>query len=192
MHKKYRTRLRQARRRINQIYKENKEVLSIRTNELTQDKKAAVYFLPTQTCSQQYKYIINFNRKYWNLKRDRNERLINSTKLFKKDKHMSSLDESRIRTILWAVRLIRSLQDQTHRSLRQLHLLHSQKRLQKVERTIIAKLAELLSEIFELVHDQQSYVFELYSSDSQEEEEEEETSVSREWITNWTRDNAQS
>ena len=45
MHKKYRTRLRQARRRINQIYKENKEVLPARTNELTQDKKAAVYFL---------------------------------------------------------------------------------------------------------------------------------------------------
>ena len=97
---------------------------------------------------------------------------------------MSSLDESRIQTILWAVRLIRSLQDQTHRSLRQLHLLHSQKRLQEVERTIVAKLAELLSETFELVHDQQSYVFELYSSDSQEEEEGEEASITREWITN--------
>src|SRR5215213_2470026 len=66
---------------------------------------------------------------------------------------MSSLDESRIRTILWAVRLIRSLQDQTHRSLRQLHPLHSQKRLQEVERTIAAELAELLSETYQQINE---------------------------------------
>ena len=82
---------------------------------------------------------------------------------------MRPLDEPRIQTIIWVARLIRSLQDQTHRTLRQLHSLHSQERLQGVERTIAAELTELLSEIFQLVHDRQSYIFELDSSDSQEE-----------------------